>query len=142
MTTCSTRPSCVEASRLSPRRTACLPPQLAALPERHLGLVPTAEGGVGDDFFERLAAQAEQTLDLDGILALARELKDSGSSLTEGVPTAPDSHNRHSCNRSAFSAMSNLLSIQKPQATEPAFLSSTKDCSCSSRGALPFGIDG
>ena len=32
----------------------------------------------------------------------------------------------------------NFLSIRKPQATEPAFLSSTKDCSCSPRGALPF----
>jgi cobyrinic acid a,c-diamide synthase len=43
-----------------------------AVPERHLGLIPTAEGGVGDSFFERLAAQAEQTIDLDAILALAR----------------------------------------------------------------------
>jgi len=42
-----------------------------AVPERHLGLIPTAEGGVGDAFFGRLAAQAEQTIDLDGILALA-----------------------------------------------------------------------
>ncbi|HEV7214533.1 MAG TPA: cobyrinate a,c-diamide synthase, partial [Chloroflexota bacterium] len=43
-----------------------------ALPERHLGLIPTAEGGVGDAFFEQLAAQAEQTIDLDGILALGQ----------------------------------------------------------------------
>lgn len=43
-----------------------------ALPERHLGLVPTAEGGVDDAFFDRLAAQAEQTLDLDSLLAAAR----------------------------------------------------------------------
>lgn len=43
-----------------------------ALPERHLGLIPTAEGSVTDAFFEQLAAQAEQTIDLDGILAVAR----------------------------------------------------------------------
>jgi cobyrinic acid a,c-diamide synthase len=43
-----------------------------ALPERHLGLIPTAEGGVADAFFEQLAEQAERTVDLDGILALAQ----------------------------------------------------------------------
>jgi cobyrinic acid a,c-diamide synthase len=43
-----------------------------ALPERHLGLIPTAEGGVDERFFEQLAAQAEQTIDLDRVLALAR----------------------------------------------------------------------
>ncbi|HZR00346.1 MAG TPA: cobyrinate a,c-diamide synthase [Chloroflexota bacterium] len=43
-----------------------------ALPERYLGLVPTAEGSVDDGFFERLADQVEATVDLDGLVALAR----------------------------------------------------------------------
>lgn len=43
-----------------------------ALPERHLGLIPTAEEPVGDDFFERLADQIEQSLDLDRLLAVAQ----------------------------------------------------------------------
>ena len=43
-----------------------------ALPARHLGLVPAGEQGVGDSFFDRLAAQAEATLDLDAILSVAR----------------------------------------------------------------------
>ncbi|MBI3953003.1 MAG: cobyrinate a,c-diamide synthase [Chloroflexi bacterium] len=43
------------------------------LPERHLGLVPTVEGPAGADFFDRLAEQVRQTVDLDGLLALAGE---------------------------------------------------------------------
>ncbi|HEX5414381.1 MAG TPA: cobyrinate a,c-diamide synthase, partial [Chloroflexota bacterium] len=43
-----------------------------ALPERHLGLIPTAEGKVGEEIFDRLADQAEQSLDLDRLLALPR----------------------------------------------------------------------
>ena len=39
------------------------------LPERHLGLVPTAEGTVALDYYGRLADQAEATLDIEGILA-------------------------------------------------------------------------
>lgn len=46
-------------------------PELA-LPERHLGLVPSSEHGAGEELFDGLAAQAEQTFDLDGVLALAR----------------------------------------------------------------------
>ncbi|HVA86500.1 MAG TPA: cobyrinate a,c-diamide synthase [Candidatus Saccharimonadales bacterium] len=43
-----------------------------ALPERHLGLIPTAEGQVSEEFFEQLANQCEQSFDLDRLLALAR----------------------------------------------------------------------
>ena len=46
-------------------------PELA-LPARHLGLVPAGEHGVGEAFFDRLAAQAEATVDVDAILAIAR----------------------------------------------------------------------
>lgn len=46
-------------------------PELA-LPERHLGLIPSPEHGAADDFFGRLADQAEQTIDLDRLAALAR----------------------------------------------------------------------
>lgn len=41
------------------------------LPERHLGLVPEVEGPVARDFFDRLAAHVEATVDLDLLLRLA-----------------------------------------------------------------------
>jgi len=50
-----------------------------ALPERHLGLIPTAEERVGDDFFERLADQIEQSFDLDALLAVGRSASSSPS---------------------------------------------------------------
>lgn len=43
-----------------------------AVPSRHLGLIPAAEHGVDDAFFDRLALQAEETVDLDAILTLAQ----------------------------------------------------------------------
>jgi cobyrinic acid a,c-diamide synthase len=42
-----------------------------ALPERHLGLIPTVEAGPGQDFVARLAAAAERYLALDQLWALA-----------------------------------------------------------------------
>ena len=41
------------------------------LPERHLGLVPEVEGPVAAEFFDRLAAQVEETVNLDLLLRLA-----------------------------------------------------------------------
>ncbi len=50
-----------------------LPPvPQAEIPDRHLGLVPAAEIGDLSDKLDRLADAAEQGLDLDGLLALAR----------------------------------------------------------------------
>ena len=42
-----------------------------SLPERHLGLVPTAERPATQDFIEKLTAQCESTFDLDKIVKLA-----------------------------------------------------------------------
>lgn len=42
-----------------------------ALPERHLGLIPTAEGTIRKDFYRCLAEQVQQTFDIERILALA-----------------------------------------------------------------------
>lgn len=43
------------------------------LPERHLGLVPTAEGRVAAAYYQHLADQAATTIDLDRLLAIASE---------------------------------------------------------------------
>jgi len=44
------------------------------LPERHLGLVPTAEGRVAAAYYQHLSTQAAATVDLDGLLAVAADL--------------------------------------------------------------------
>jgi len=41
------------------------------LPERHLGLVPTPEQPIPEDYFEKLAALIEAHVDVDGLLAAA-----------------------------------------------------------------------
>ena len=43
------------------------------LPERHLGLVPTPENPLPRDFIDNLVAQVEKTIDLNGLLQLARK---------------------------------------------------------------------
>ena len=43
------------------------------VPERHLGLIPTVEGVVVEEWFDRLIEQVEQTIDLDRLLELARQ---------------------------------------------------------------------
>ncbi|MGE3536370.1 MAG: cobyrinate a,c-diamide synthase [Candidatus Tectimicrobiota bacterium] len=53
------------------------------LPERHLGLVPTAEGQVAAAYYQQLAAQAAASIDLDLLLAVAGEV-----SLPESPPPA------------------------------------------------------
>ena len=40
-------------------------------PERHLGLVPTVEGTVVRDWYQRLTRQVEETIDLDRLVAAA-----------------------------------------------------------------------
>ena len=40
-------------------------------PERHLGLIPTVEGTVINEWYEALNAQIEQTIDLDAIIRIA-----------------------------------------------------------------------
>ncbi len=41
------------------------------LPERHLGLIPTMEGTVAVEFYDRLTEQVERTIDLEALLTLA-----------------------------------------------------------------------
>jgi cobyrinic acid a,c-diamide synthase len=45
------------------------------LPERHLGLVPTVEGAVNDDFLAKLIAQCEATFDIVTIVRLAEQVQ-------------------------------------------------------------------
>jgi len=63
-------------------------PELA-LPERHLGLIPTVEGKVPLDFYGRLAEQVERTIDVGRILRVAApiDLAATGSPLL--FPEAP-----------------------------------------------------
>lgn len=42
-------------------------------PERHLGLVPTIEGAVADEWLSSLIAQVEQTIDLDRLIDIAAQ---------------------------------------------------------------------
>ena len=43
------------------------------VPERHLGLIPTVEGVVVEEWFDKLTAQVEETIDLDRLLELSRQ---------------------------------------------------------------------
>jgi cobyrinic acid a,c-diamide synthase len=56
------------------------------LPERHLGLVQAREHGDLAARLDRLAAMAEQHLDLDGILAMARPLTGAGAPIRSPLP--------------------------------------------------------
>jgi cobyrinic acid a,c-diamide synthase len=58
------------------------------IPERHLGLVPTAEPGRWRAFIQATADRIEQALDLDRLLAIAREAPPlTTPNLEEIVPT-------------------------------------------------------
>ncbi len=66
------------------------------LPERHLGLVPLAERGSQADYFKALAVVIEQGIDLDRIVALARDWQEerertlrSGETAAWAVMTGP-----------------------------------------------------
>ncbi len=57
-------------------------------PERHLGLIPTVEGSVAEEWYNALIAQVEETIDLAGILRLAAAASPPNSSTNplEGSP--------------------------------------------------------
>ncbi len=62
------------------------------LPERHLGLIPTAEGRLAAEYYQHLATQAAATIDLDRLLAVAADASvpdASASTLFPAVPVAP-----------------------------------------------------
>ena len=56
-------------------------------PERHLGLIPTVEGTVLNDWYDALNAQIEQTIDLDAIIRIA---KTAGHPSNSGSQVFPD----------------------------------------------------
>lgn len=62
------------------------------LPERHLGLVPMAEGRIGAEFFSRMVDQVAETVNLDALLKVAGKARNRGSDLSP-VPT-PKSRQR------------------------------------------------
>lgn len=59
------------------------------LPERHLGLIPTAEGRVAAAYYQALAAQAALTIDLDLLLAAAGEIAGLAIPAQALFPTLP-----------------------------------------------------
>ncbi|WP_089935784.1 cobyrinate a,c-diamide synthase [Candidatus Entotheonella palauensis] len=62
------------------------------LPERHLGLIPTAEGHLAETYYQHLAQQAADTVDLDRLLAIAADavMPDAGTdTLFPKVPVKP-----------------------------------------------------
>ncbi|HLY66567.1 MAG TPA: cobyrinate a,c-diamide synthase, partial [Chloroflexota bacterium] len=59
--------------------------QAVALPQRHLGLVPSAERAGGPELLDRLATLAEEHIDLDRVLELARQ----APALTGASPALP-----------------------------------------------------
>jgi cobyrinic acid a,c-diamide synthase len=58
------------------------------LPERHLGLVPTAESAPDDRFFQQLVEQIEATVDVDGLLSLSRSAEPLAVRPTGLFPTS------------------------------------------------------
>ena len=59
------------------------------LPERHLGLVPTAEGRVAETYYHELATQAAATIDLDALLTVARSAAGPSASAPILFPAQP-----------------------------------------------------
>lgn len=60
-------------------------PELA-LPERHLGLIPALEGSIAQQFYDRLAFQITQTVDLDKIVSLSASIPFSAEGKTGIFP--------------------------------------------------------
>lgn len=75
------------------RYLGCMPGRRDfTLPERHLGLIPTAEGQVAATYYQALAAQAATTLDLEALLQVASTAAVSpgtGPQLFPSQPVAP-----------------------------------------------------
>ncbi len=60
-----------------------------ALPERHLGLIPTVEGKVSVEFYGRLVEQVERTIDVENILRLAAPIDLSAPDIPLLFPESP-----------------------------------------------------
>ena len=58
-------------------------------PERHLGLVPTVEGTVVNEWYEALNVQIEQTIDLDAIIRIAATAGRPAQADAEVFPATP-----------------------------------------------------
>ena len=58
-------------------------------PERHLGLIPTVEGTVVNQWYNALNAQIEQTVDLDAIIRIAATAGRPASTASQVFPDGP-----------------------------------------------------
>jgi len=59
------------------------------LPERHLGLIPVAEGQFAVEYYQYLAQQAEDTVDLDRLLAIAADASVPAAETNTLFPEVP-----------------------------------------------------
>jgi len=66
-----------------------------ALPERYLGLVPVSEGPLGEQYFDRLAATIERSLDLERILRIAETATLPNSAPSQLFPEEPQPARAH-----------------------------------------------
>ena len=58
-------------------------------PERHLGLIPTVEGTVVNEWYDALNAQIEQTVDLDAVIRIAKTAGRPESAVPQAFPAQP-----------------------------------------------------
>ena len=58
-------------------------------PERHLGLIPTVEGTVVNEWYDALIAQVEQTVDLDAVIRIAKTAGRPELAAPQAFPAEP-----------------------------------------------------
>lgn len=107
-----------------------------SIPERHLGLVPASERQYGE-VFERLGAAVREHVDLERILAIARQAPPLPSGGGWGVPSHPPRVRIGVARDRAFSFYyEDALDALRACGAELVFFSPLEDC------ALPEGISG
>lgn len=108
------------------------------LPERHLGLVPMAEGTVPEAYLERLAAQVEATVEVESLLRRAAPPRAAGpeAGLFPGRPRPPEVRLGVARDRAFSFYYPDSLDLLEAWGAELAPFSPLADA------GLPAGLDG